>query len=332
MVVSSKSGFSFLCAFLLGISLLVGFFWKAKKNDSLIENISSPNLLFNKNDLPTSSSAPLVKKKTLAYGESLKSPGLPKPASSGTKKELINLEAKKKKFDPSTSLKFKVVAGYAVAGGDILLGRPKVVSPRTQQTLFAGEVKIWPNAEVPIAFDNNLPTGLRTKIEKALTDFEAKSSIRFLPYSGYDKDFVVFSFLKELCASYVGRVGGAQPIFLNSDCQTTDIKHEVMHALGFIHEHQRDMRNQYLTVLYENIKKDKLINFDIMPEPFQRMYSNISEGIDVNSILIYQSKAFVTESGLNSIVTNPNGDIISENKDLSAGDLEKINKLYFRKF
>lgn len=46
-----------------------------------------------------------------------------------------------------------------------------------------------------------------------------------------------------------------QMVVLGYDCLSQgDIAHEIMHVLGFSHEHTRPDRDRYITVLWENIK------------------------------------------------------------------------------
>lgn len=55
------------------------------------------------------------------------------------------------------------------------------------------------------------------------------------------------------CWSYVGRLGGEQAISLGPGCKNPGkASHELMHAIGFIHEHQRSDRDKYVDILLEN--------------------------------------------------------------------------------
>ncbi len=56
------------------------------------------------------------------------------------------------------------------------------------------------------------------------------------------------------CSSYVGRGNGMQVVELGPDCEFPGvITHEILHALGMFHEHQRPDRDRYVVVYKDNV-------------------------------------------------------------------------------
>ena len=63
-------------------------------------------------------------------------------------------------------------------------------------------------------------------------------------------------FFSYRCYSSIGRVGGRQVVSLHDDCKYRGkVIHEILHALGFFHEHSRSDRDRYIKVIWKNIKK-----------------------------------------------------------------------------
>lgn len=53
-------------------------------------------------------------------------------------------------------------------------------------------------------------------------------------------------------------MGGEQSVFIGSVCAMGNIVHEVLHSLGFYHEHTRMDREEYVKINTENIMKGNL--------------------------------------------------------------------------
>lgn len=97
----------------------------------------------------------------------------------------------------------------------------------------------------------------RSVIARAIEEFHRRTCIRFIKYYALHKDYVYFKENKG-CWSHIGRIGGVQIISLGPPCITVGtIIHEMLHALGFIHEHNRPDRDHYVTINWKNIQPGK---------------------------------------------------------------------------
>ncbi|XP_075983375.1 uncharacterized protein LOC142981374 isoform X2 [Anticarsia gemmatalis] len=117
-------------------------------------------------------------------------------------------------------------------------------------------------------------------------------------------------------------IKGVQMVVFGYECMTQgDILHEMMHVLGFPHEHTRPDRDQYITILWDNIKPGYKKYFEIFPK---RPVENLP--YDYASVLHYPPRAF-SRNGQMTILTEP--DIkVGQREGLSEIDVEKINTLY----
>lgn len=109
-----------------------------------------------------------------------------------------------------------------------------------------------------------LPSSRKTFIGRSLLQFEKKSCFRFVERTtqvsereteSLQEDFL-FIVPLDGCYSYVGKIGGRQPMSLARDCLANYIIwHELLHVLGFEHEHQRPDRDSFIRVEYDNVEK-----------------------------------------------------------------------------
>lgn len=93
-------------------------------------------------------------------------------------------------------------------------------------------------------------------IKAAMNEYHKKTCIRFVPRQREHRDYVLIVSDNSGCWSSVGRIGGPQKLNLQSPgCLTTlgTPIHELMHAVGFLHEQNRYERDKHVIIHWENI-------------------------------------------------------------------------------
>ncbi|KAG5834224.1 hypothetical protein ANANG_G00259300, partial [Anguilla anguilla] len=122
------------------------------------------------------------------------------------------------------------------------------------------------------------------------------------------------------CASYLGRTGGEQPIYIGDRCKTGNIVHEIMHALGFHHEHMRKDRDDHVTVVYSNIIPHRVRNFAKIRGDTQGL------PYDTESIMHYGQR-FFSVNGKATIISKDTK-AIGQRIQLSVLDILRVQLLY----
>ena len=219
-------------------------------------------------------------------------------------------------------VEFVVENGMAIAFGDIVLGNPEREDV-ARGIFVAPTPQLWDRSEIPYSIDPKLPNPERVK--EAIAYFQSNTPVKFVPYQG-QPDAIVFAPGNDNCYSMLGRQGGMQPIYLNGACTWNHITHELMHALGFIHEHSRTDRDQYVKVVYENIDIKYQPQFNIVPDSFMETVRD--SPFDFQSIMLYEKNAFARLSDLLTLIPLSRAAIQPAKFGLSALDRQRLNKFY----
>ncbi|UYV66245.1 hypothetical protein LAZ67_4000969 [Cordylochernes scorpioides] len=130
------------------------------------------------------------------------------------------------------------------------------------------------------------------------------------------------------CSSLVGKSlkRGKQLLRLSPACNSVgSILHELNHAVGFDHEHNRSDRDRYIKIIKENVIPSMTHNFKKLDPKEEKLIGKF----DPDSIMIYGHGAFSKHPTLYTIESR-DGRRLKDmwNKSLSVGDIMKINILY----
>ncbi|XP_067015626.2 hatching enzyme 1.2-like [Anabrus simplex] len=185
----------------------------------------------------------------------------------------------------------------------------------------------WPDGVVYYQLAPGFSQRDLVMISNAINAYHTHTCIRFLPYTGAERDYLYVTHDNTGCWSAVGRTGGPQQLNLQSPgCTTTlgTIIHEFMHAIGFLHEQNRYERDSYVIINWQNIQSGRELNFNKASE--QTTYA-FGVPYDYGSVMHYSGNAFSNNGRPTITSKNPNVQL-GQRDGFSQGDVQKINGMY----
>ncbi|VDM26323.1 unnamed protein product [Toxocara canis] len=163
------------------------------------------------------------------------------------------------------------------------------------------------------------------EIMEGMQQFAKVSCIRFEPKRDDDVDYVYIYPLTTVCGSKIGRVGGEQALVLSPRCSNKrTILHEMMHAIGFHHEHNRADRDDYVDI------NERFIQPGAEDEFKKRTLDEIDHlgmEYDYSSIMHYGKRTFAA-GRWPPMWPKKNGVEIGNKQEFSETDIKKINIYY----
>lgn len=161
-------------------------------------------------------------------------------------------------------------------------------------------------------------------LQDAMAHWEEHSDFRFFESSTGNR--ILMQDDSSGCNSYVGMINtGQQELNLAPACGLGAAIHEIGHALGISHEHQRPDRDEHVNIVTENIETGKESNFNKKSAD-----DVITLGdYDFLSIMHYGGYAFSVDYGNKPTITKKDGTPVEAQRDgLSTCDVKTLHELY----
>lgn len=171
-------------------------------------------------------------------------------------------------------------------------------------------------------------------IEKAMNEIKKVSCVTFSQIPSLTDDSVYIQKNGKMCAADTGRrsyQGSHQRLMVDSVCFKKGhgiIMHELLHILGFYHEHMRSDRDQWVDIKWERIVPAMTRNFNKIPDAEIDL---LGQAYDYGSIMHYGKGDFATTKGLVTIQSKHElgeGVKMGQRVALTAADIKKLNLAY----
>lgn len=232
---------------------------------------------------------------------------------------------------------FSVRDSLAIAGGDIILGPASQFMGAARGSVIASADQRWPGGRVPYDIIGFAEDDLGA-LEQAMRDWEAVASVAFVPRASDD---LAYLRIIEITAdgitagrSYVGLQPAdiqPQPLELVKPVSLGTARHELGHALGMWHEHQRPDRDAYIKLLPDNsvMSADQFkVNYD----PIDVTLALWTNDYDIHSVMHYSSINGASRANSSGnflpVLTAADGSIIDNSDKITHLDACAVNMAY----
>jgi hypothetical protein len=196
----------------------------------------------------------------------------------------------------------------------------------------------WPRGTMPFVLDKGFSPPLQNAINAAIAHWNDPAKglpVRLVPHAK-EPDYVRFTrnpipnlggpttnTHESSASQFLGRHHGMQLIFCGDGAKAGSIIHEIGHAFGLAHEQNREDRNQFVDIHWDNIPLEERSQFS------QNHHGTEDTGpYDFASIMHYGAFAYAKDPASPTITTKPPGISIGQRNGLSAGDMAAIRFLY----
>jgi hypothetical protein len=195
------------------------------------------------------------------------------------------------------------------------------------------DVDLWEDGVLPLGFDADFTPTQRKQVMDACAEWSKVARVRCVDASYKGRRIRVMKTF-DACWSLLGM--GVNFGVLSHKMNLADgcfskatLMHELGHALGLIHEHQRPDRDAYVTIHGENVAGN-ILNMQVQVN-FDRQASKQLTPYDFLSIMHYDRRAF-SKNGRDTIVPKPEFtqyiDVMGRVKQLSPLDAALISAAY----
>ncbi|ODM94809.1 Zinc metalloproteinase nas-14 [Orchesella cincta] len=195
----------------------------------------------------------------------------------------------------------------------------------------------WATARIPYTFGPGYSEDEMRQIFFTMKYIEQYTCVRFAFRTERDDNYLYIRNVEGKCQSFVGNVRPSSFRPESRSCAVPNfpghVLHELIHALGFFHEHARDDRDNYIEIVYDNLSEDD----DILRNFYKNSDSDITTAFHTTTeVLCTTQKAgsingdatIIRRAPLPQGIPKPLDGEMGQRERLTEGDAQMIRNMY----
>lgn len=217
---------------------------------------------------------------------------------------------------------------YVLVGDMYVPAESIVTDDFVTRGLKQKSVNLWDQGIIRYRFASNISSAHRNLFLQSCYEMGEFADIQCLPKRSSDSHYIYVTHTnKNICgSSHLGRRGGKQDLKIKCWRRRT-IQHELMHAFGISHEQNRPDRDEFITLLWQNVQPSVRFNYSKVSIGGASHYLNY---YDFDSIMHYGSHSGAVAGKVAFYRTDygPQNGIMYQRDEMSFGDHYILYALY----
>jgi len=215
-----------------------------------------------------------------------------------------------------------------ILGGDMILPTrfiDSLYSDSTSLTKAASTgdfIKFWPKGIIYYEFAPNMTSVYRTAVIQGMNMWSSTTGVEFKVAHTGNRVYIQYN--ENSNSSELGYMKSGKQILNLANAIPGVAAHELGHAMGLIHEHQRANRDNHINIHTNNIKITKRHNYN-------KVASSMSykDEMDYNSIMMYSSYNSFAKDETKPTMSKKDGSTwAAQRYYLSPSDIELVKFIY----